>query len=104
MANVGNMQSFCEDLRASVKEVADNPSEFNFTVAVRASLYNLSCFPLNDDAAKYSSSAKLYGTVASIPDPSLINETTAAFLDALFTPVGRGAPPSKYASVRDSKH
>ena len=49
-------------------------------------------------AAKYAGgSAKLYGTLAAMPDPQYIVESAATFLDSLFVTVGRGAAPSKYA-------
>lgn len=55
-------------------------------------------------AAKYQASAKLYGTVASVPDASLIIGSTTTFLDALFTTVGRGAPPPRHARAAAAAH
>lgn len=100
MANVGNAARFAADLDAAVEDVLANPGEPEAPLPTARLAPNPRA--LVRCAGKFVGSAKLYGTIASVPDPAFIVESAATFLDSLFVPVGRGAPPSKYAAIKHS--
>lgn len=57
---VKSADQFVEDLKASVKELVDDPSQGN------------------------GSTATIYGTAASVPDASIVDDVAAGFIDLLY--------------------